>query len=86
MVVLEAMSHRLPVFVTDVGDLPWLVRNGEEGRVVPYGDTKGMSDALINALRILISLRKWEKEHMHGWYPFLINMILIKSFKHGAVC
>ncbi|MDY7033215.1 MAG: glycosyltransferase family 4 protein [Thermodesulfobacteriota bacterium] len=64
MVVLEAMSHRLPVFVTDVGDLPWLVRDGEEGRVVPYGDTKGMSDALINALKNPDFLKKMgERAH-----------------------
>ncbi|MDY6974562.1 MAG: glycosyltransferase [Thermodesulfobacteriota bacterium] len=50
MVVLEAMSYGLPVFVTDVGDLPWLVRDGKEGRIVAHGDTRGMSDAILQAL------------------------------------
>ncbi len=49
MVVLEAMSHALPVFVTDVGELPWLVRDGVDGHVVPYGDTAGMARALTEA-------------------------------------
>lgn len=51
MVVLEAMSYGLPVFVTSVGDLPWLVRDGKEGRIVAHGDTRGMSDAILDALR-----------------------------------
>jgi glycosyltransferase involved in cell wall biosynthesis len=50
MVALETMSYGLPVFVTDVGDLPWLVRDGKEGRIVAHGDTKGMSDAILHAL------------------------------------
>lgn len=50
MALLEAMSHRLPVFVTGVGDIPWLVRDGEEGRVIPYGETRRMSKAMLAAL------------------------------------
>jgi len=46
MVVIEAMSQRRAVIVTNVGDLPWLVRDGKDGFVVPHGDTEEMVKAL----------------------------------------
>ena len=50
MVVLEAMSYKLPVFVTAVGELKWLIEDGIEGRIVPYGATAAMADAVSDAL------------------------------------
>ena len=49
MVVIEAMSYKLPVFVTAVGELKWLIEDGVEGRIVPYGATAAMADAVSNA-------------------------------------
>lgn len=49
-VVLEAMAFGLPVFVTTVGELPWLIRDGVEGRIVGFGDTEAMVGALIAGL------------------------------------
>lgn len=49
MVVIEAMAYSLPVVVTDVGELPALVRDGE-GVVVAHGDTKTMTDAILELL------------------------------------
>jgi glycosyltransferase involved in cell wall biosynthesis len=50
MVVVEAMALGLPVFVTAVGDLPWLVRDGIEGRISPYGETARLAESIIAAL------------------------------------
>ena len=58
MVVVEAMSHNLPVFVTSVGDLPWLVKDGVEGRIVSHGDTQKMSAVISEALLDVQSLEK----------------------------
>ena len=48
---LEAMATGLPSVVTDVGDLPLLVRDGVDGLVIPTGDTR----ALSAALRLLVT-------------------------------
>ena len=56
MVALEAMSFGLPVFVSDAGELPWLVRNGIDGRVAAHGDTSKMSESLIDAFKDLTIL------------------------------
>lgn len=48
MVVVEAFSFGLPVFVSDAGELPWLVRDGVDGRVIAHGDTLKMIEALAS--------------------------------------
>lgn len=50
MVAVEAMSHGLPVVATAVGDLPWLVRHGVDGLLVPHGDTVAMAETLAGLL------------------------------------
>ena len=44
--VLEAMATRLPVIATDTGGNPELVKNGENGWLVPVGDTQALSKAI----------------------------------------
>jgi glycosyltransferase involved in cell wall biosynthesis len=51
MVLIEAMSFGLPVIVTDVGDIPWIVRDGIEGYLIKNGMTEQMVDAIVNLLK-----------------------------------
>ncbi len=46
MAAVEAMAAGLAVAVTAAGELPWLVRDGRDGRIAPHGDTTAMADAL----------------------------------------
>ena len=50
MVVLEAMAFGKPVVVAAVGELASVVRNGEEGYIVPHGDTQQMATVLGDLL------------------------------------
>ncbi|NLN88239.1 MAG: glycosyltransferase family 4 protein, partial [Syntrophomonadaceae bacterium] len=49
-VVLEAMSSGLPVIVTDLPGLKGVVESGENGIVVPIGDTGALSAAISDIL------------------------------------
>ena len=44
----EAMQAGLPAIVTDVGELPYSVRDGETGLIVPAGDPRALASAIGN--------------------------------------
>jgi glycosyltransferase involved in cell wall biosynthesis len=46
MALLEAMAQEMPVVVTPVGGIPQLVRDGENGLLVPPGDVEALSRRL----------------------------------------
>lgn len=45
IVLLEAWAAGTPVVATRVGGVPWVVDDGEDGLVVPYGDVAALADA-----------------------------------------
>ncbi len=46
-VILEAMSLGLPVVATAVGGIPEILRDGENGRLIPPLDDKALLDAIL---------------------------------------
>ena len=45
--LMEAMAARLPLIATRVGGNPELVRDGENGFLVPYGDARALAEKLV---------------------------------------
>lgn len=50
-VVIEAMSAAIPVIASDVGGIPTLVHDGENGYLIPIGDHRALADRLRQLLR-----------------------------------
>ncbi len=50
MVLIEAMYNRLPIVTTDAGAIPYLVKDGKNGILVPVKDT----EKLASSIRTLI--------------------------------
>jgi glycosyltransferase involved in cell wall biosynthesis len=49
--VIEAMASGLCIVSTDVGGIPYLLRDGENALLVPQGDPEAMADAIRRILR-----------------------------------
>jgi glycosyltransferase involved in cell wall biosynthesis len=49
--LLEAMATGVPCVATSVGGVPEVVDNGNEGLLVPAGDSSAMADALLTLVR-----------------------------------
>ncbi len=50
IVILEAMAHGLPVVSTPVGGIPEVVKNGENGILVPKEDPDSLSESVLRLL------------------------------------
>lgn len=46
IVILEAMSSGIPVISTRCGGPEWIIREGENGLLVPVGDAEALADAM----------------------------------------
>jgi len=60
-VLTIAFSFGKPVVVTNVGDLPNLVEDGDEGLVVPPNDSEALANAIVELLKDDKLRRKMEK-------------------------
>jgi glycosyltransferase involved in cell wall biosynthesis len=49
--LIEAMAAARPVVATAVGGVPDLVRDGEQGLLVPPGDPSATAEAIVGLLR-----------------------------------
>lgn len=50
MSVLDAMGYGLPIVSTNVGGIPRIVHNGENGFLCEPGDTDAMADGMAKLL------------------------------------
>ncbi len=50
LVLLEAMKNKLPIIATNVGGIPEIVTNGQEGILVPKEDPKALADSINRVL------------------------------------
>ncbi len=73
LTVLEAMACGLPVVATPVGGTPELIRDGENGHLVPVDDTDALAESVMSVLdspqraRELGRRARATVEEGHGW-------------------
>ncbi len=83
MVAVEAMTFGLPIIATTVGDIPWLVRDGVEGKLVPHGQTEKMVGALLEMLtdrKTCKAMGETARQRIEELYPKFENMHIAKQW------
>jgi glycosyltransferase involved in cell wall biosynthesis len=78
--VIEAMSLGLAVVSTNVGGLPFLINNDEDGLLVADNDVEGMHDALLFLLKNPSKFIKITKKARIKAYYFDWNQVKDKWF------
>lgn len=58
-VIMEAMSHTVPVVATDVAGIKEVVRDNETGRLVPEKDEHQLADAIADTVSDRDRAREW---------------------------
>ena len=75
MSVLEAMSYSLPVITTDVGGIPEIIQNKNNGIMVKPGN----NDEIKNAIKKIIGNNEFRKEISENAYETILEKF---NFKH----
>ena len=76
VVISEAMACGRPVVATQVGGVPYMVKEGETGFLVNVGDVEAMTDRieelLKNPVRAQEMGRKAQEEALHRFHPEVV--------------
>lgn len=78
--ILEAMSYSLPIISTNVGGIPEILKNGENGFIITPGDKDAIYRAILELmnnekLRMDMGKASYSKvqEHMPGFVERQLN-------------
>lgn len=78
-VVLEAMANKLPVIATDVNGVREVIRNGENGVMIPAKDPS----AIYNAIDQLIDDTQLQEKFILNGYNNIIENFTIQKFSEN---
>jgi glycosyltransferase involved in cell wall biosynthesis len=78
MVLIEAMYNRLPIVATNAGAIPFLVKDGENGILVPVSD----SEKLAKSIKKLIESPELRRSFGESNYQLAIQFNWNKSFSN----
>jgi glycosyltransferase involved in cell wall biosynthesis len=90
LVANEAMACGLPVILTDrVGSSVDLVRDGQNGYIVPAADPASIADSCLRLLRDPVLLERQSKcslEHIQRFTPERAAEAFAEAVRHAAAC
>jgi len=80
LVIMEAWAREKPVITTPVGDIPYRVKHGENGILIPPRNPKALADAIILLFQDENLRRKLGisgKKQVHTWDEIIAKLTKI---------
>ena len=83
IVFAEAMAAGLPIVATQVGGIPWVVRNGRNGLLSEYGDVEDFADnirKLMSDTSLWQSMSNTSSETAESYHWYIIKDRIIELY------
>jgi glycosyltransferase involved in cell wall biosynthesis len=72
-IIIEAMAMGIPVVASNIGDIPRLLRNGEDGILFEVGNTKSLETAIISMIEnysVYVNKAQKARKRIRGEFSF----------------
>lgn len=88
LVLLEAMQAQLPVIATHVGGIPEIIREGQDGLLVPPADSYALAEACQTLLNQPLLAKRLVQSGLNRWRAFGIDPMIQKTenFYNEILC
>lgn len=81
VVILEAMACGIPVIASNVGGIPEIITNGENGITIPPDDSKSLAEVIIKLLQDNKLQAQIIKKAYSSIYKFDVSIMMSKTYK-----
>lgn len=88
LVLLEAMQAQLPIIATHVGGIPEIIREGQDGLLVPPADSYALAEACQTLLNQPLLAQRLVQSGLNRWQAFGIDPMIQKTenFYNEILC
>ena len=81
IVLIEAMKNRLPIVATNIGGIPEIITDGNEGILIP----KANSEILANSINRLLENSELRNQFIQNAYKKVQNHYSIEKYAHSLL-
>lgn len=79
LVLLEAMQAQLPIIATHVGGIPEVIRDGQDGLLVPPADSRALAESCLTLLTQPLLCKQLIQSGLNRWQSFSIQSMVKRT-------
>lgn len=79
LVLLEAMQAQLPIIATHVGGIPEVIREGQDGLLIPPANSHALAESCLTLLTQPLLAKQLVQSSLNRWQSFSIHSMVKKT-------